>query len=234
VPTLKVQNETSDPIDVVLADGITKVTVEGEEAADLEPPFLRSESMREHLLGGRLSFVLTPLPDLEAEQQALGESVMVALVTQLSGQILGSHQAMTEGKDGLDRARQLYNQRHGMTKKHIEHAEDLGPGARALADAASHFINTTAEQNAVAAIEADIEAKEAEDIVELEKTLAEWYAERQILQAKLIAAQAKLATAQETHAQRYQPVLDALEQAATDMMAANPATDIGNAIPAFP
>lgn len=235
MPTLKVKNETENPIQVVLADGVTSVEIAAEGEADLEPPFLRSESLREHLLAGRLSFVPTPLGDLDPEQQRLGESVLSALVTQLAGQLLASHGAMVSGTDGLDRERRRYNERHRMTKKFIERAKQLGPGTRALADAAKHFINTTAEQAAVAAVEAQITAKEAEDLAgPPPKTLAQWYAEREVLADALAAAQAKLAAAEELHAQYYQAVLDALDQAATDMLDADPATDIGNEIPAFP
>jgi hypothetical protein len=231
---LKVKNESTGPVEITLPDESEKVTIAAGDEADVEGGLLRTDSLRDHLLAGRVSLVKTPLNLLTAQQQALGESVMIWLLGQLGGKVLSQYEATKGAKESLARTRLRYNDQHKGTRALLTQAKALGPAAQNLAGAARHFINLTAEQAAVAKIQADITAKEQEDLAALGKSLETWYAERQALAAKLQAAQAVLEAAQADYERRFQATLEALDTAAAAMAAANPAADIGAEIPPYP
>lgn len=232
--TLKVKNDSGDTVQVVLEDETTTIDIADGAEADLDLFFLQSESFREHFIDGNLSFIKTPLSSLSEEQQELGESILVLLLSKLSGRVLSQHGAMVNAKTSLARTRLVYNDRHEGTKSLLEAGKALGPGAENLIDAAKHFINTTTEQAAVTDIEALITAKEAEDLDALGKTLADWYAEREELQNQLEAAQAALDAATAEYTRRFDDLFAGLEEASDDMNAVDPSTDIGSEIPPFP
>ncbi|NMO15420.1 hypothetical protein HPC49_12805 [Pyxidicoccus fallax] len=229
---LKVKNESNAVVDIKLPDDSEKVTLTAGAEADVDEKFLRTDSFRDLMLAGKVSLVKTPLANLTAQQQALGESVSIWLLNQIGGPVLSRYQAMKSAREALARTRLRYNDQHKGTKELLTQAKAMGPAAQNLAGAAKHFINLTAEQSAVSKIQADITAKQNEDLAALGKSLETWYAERRVLEEKLKAAQAALEVAQAEHAARFEALVTALDQAATAMVAANPATDIGAEIPA--
>lgn len=232
-PTLTVKNITTSAVELELPDGTLRSFAAGEEVA-LEQAVLESAPLAERIIEAKLKLLTPALSTLSAEEKTLGRVAVVALVRALSGRVLGTERAFKDAKANLVVTRALYNTYYGVTKPLLEAAKTISAGAKNLVEAANHFVNTDELEAAVAVVEAAIAAKEAEDLVALNKSLTDWYAEREALQADLELAQGALVFAQSDFQARWQPLFESLDTAATDMSAVNPNTDIKDPIPAFP
>jgi hypothetical protein len=232
-PTLKVKNTTAAAVDLELPDGTVKTIAAGDEV-DLDQAVLTSPPFATRIIEAKLQLLTPVLSSLTAEQKVLGRAAALALVNALAGRVLGADRAAKDAVAFLGDTRALYNARHDAAKPLLTAAKDTSAGAANLIDAASHFVNVDDLEDAVEAVQAEITAKEAEDLAALNKTLAEWFPERRALQVKLDAAQAALAAAQADFDFRFKDLFESLDTAAVDMDAVDPATDIGAKIPAFP
>lgn len=230
-PTLKIKSKTGANVAIALDDGSesANVTTAGTE---LTKPFLVCAAFRQALLEGRVEFDVAQT--LDAEKLVLGRAVMKALLGTLPHTILGVHGSTTTAQAVLDERKAAFNTQRTQTVALLTQSKQYGPGASHLHAAATWLLTPTAESAELAVIDQQIAVKKAAIVAldagsasQLDTLLAE-LANLQALRAAALHALAMNQAQQEWL--QLQPLLTAIQNAATAMNAADPAS-VPGAIP---
>ncbi len=230
--TLKIKNVDANPVDIEPDGGdALPVTIAPNADADVGGQLLSGRSFRALMASGKVRFVETANPT--AAQYGLARRVIPRLMQQVGGPIAALASLLAAAKDNLEDKRFDYNHRHSAAGAVIQDGKDTALSADYLYRGCNHFVNTKLEEEIVTQLEADIAVLEAEDLAVTNRTLEEWYADREARQDELEAAQKAFEVAEGS----FIVPLASLKQAVKDasaFTAADPNTDIGVSLPPFP
>lgn len=231
-PTLKIKNEDNAQIVVAPDSGGAPVLVDAGQEAELTATHLTSRSFSDHLAAGRARFVETVNPT--KEQYLLARRVLPGLLRSLGGRFVGIHGLMEDSMGALARMREAYNKSWAKTEAEIVDAEDASKGAEHLFRAVNHFLKLKPEEDALAQIEAELAALQAEDLGQTGKPFAQWLAEFQAKAEELADAEKTLAVAASVYITPHAELKQAVKNAWDAFKVADHTTDIGAEVPAFP
>jgi hypothetical protein len=229
--TLKIKNRSTGNVTVDPGPGGAPVVIAAGEAGGLAEAHLRSAAFQQELAAGHLEFDVEDAPN--ALQTALARKVLPALLLQLGAKLIALCEQGSRSKQELRRRREFYNVAWKLTEAVLKDSEAAADGAAALVAGLQHYGGAKLEQAAVEAANQEILKLEAEDLAETNRTLKQWYADREASQIKLKAAQAALAAAKLRHVDPYGALQKSLEKCSKSLALADPSSDIGQPVPSF-